>query len=445
MASSRTRTDAPPVAAVSGPQGLQDFIDDNDRLAPLLFVGRTREIDRTSRIVERVRAGSREGCTQVITAAPGAGKTALLRELARQLGNKKNVQVVQLNPEDFNDRALAVQNFLKQADDQAAREASAVRTETKGEQKQVSSGLSGVVQLHGGTQSSRSVQRSGKPVSFSDAFNLIQNKDKLVVVLVDEAQYWGADTNDGTSSLLSEAHQNKANLPLLIVAAGLGDTRERLRRRGVSKLATDPNPLVLGPLCDDDMCKVVEAFFDRFHIQGDPRLRAEWTQAIIERTNGWPRHLTNALRGAAQVLVEGDGDLEQSSLSDACDHGAAFRQQYYFDQVTPLLETPQLLSAVFTAMPDGTGASRFALKTAIDKAYEAYPSLADEMGRGEVVTKLLHQGLIQDYGQDRYDCPIPSMRDYVETFCAERGAPIGSSGGTVPSTPLPEPSGAMGG
>ena len=426
MASSRMRTDALLAAAesMSGPQGLQDFIDDNDRLAPLLFVGRTRAINRISRTVERVRAGSREGFTQVITGAPGAGKTALLRELAQQLVHKSNVRVVQLNPEDFNDRALAVQNFLKQA----AREASAVITETEGEQVQMSGGLPGVAQFQGGGQSSRSVQRSETPVSFSNAFDLMENKDKLVVVLVDEAQYWGADTNDGTSSLLSEAHQNKANLPLLIVAAGLGDTREMLRHRGVSKLATDPNPLVLGPLSNDDMSKVVEAFFDRFHIKGGPCLRAEWRQAIIERTNGWPRHLTNALRGAAQVLVARNGDLEQSWLSDACDQGAEFRQQYYFDQIAPFLETPQLLSAVFAAMPKGIGASRFALKNAIDKAYEAYPSLADEMGRGEVVTRLLHQGLIQDFGQNRYDCPIPSMRAYVDEFCAESGRQVRPDG-----------------
>lgn len=34
---------------------------------------------------------------------------------------------------------------------------------------------------------------------------------------------------------------------------------------------------------------------------------------------------------------------------------------------------------------------------------------------------LIYQGLIQDFGNDRYDCPIPSLRRYVEEFCKDGG------------------------
>ena len=55
---------------------------------------------------------------------------------------------------------------------------------------------------------------------------------------------------------------------------------------------------------------------------------------------------------------------------------------------------------------------------------KATPHLANEIDRSEVFAKLLHQGLVQDCGHDYYDCPIPSMRTYVEEFCAQRGCPI---------------------
>ena len=46
----------------------------------------------------------------------------------------------------------------------------------------------------------------------------------------------------GISSLLTEAHLNQQRLPLLVVAVGLGDTKEVLAQRGASKLATNDPP-----------------------------------------------------------------------------------------------------------------------------------------------------------------------------------------------------------
>ena len=47
-----------------------------------------------------------------------------------------------------------------------------------------------------------------------------------------------------------------------------------------------------------------------------------------------------------------------------------------------------------------------------------------KMDESEVFTALLNKGLIQDFGDNEYDCPIPSMRTYVEEFCAQSGCPI---------------------
>ena len=61
------------------------------------------------------------------------------------------------------------------------------------------------------------------------------------------------------------------------------------------------------------------------------------------------------------------------------------------------------------------------------------------MSRDRAFTTLLHKGLIQNFGQDRYDCPIPSLRTYVEKICAQNSCAIQ----TVEAPPVRELSGGM--
>ena len=404
-------------------EGLADFVADKDRDEPVRFAGREAEIQRLEATVGRAKA-KRAGLTEVITAAPGAGKTALLRELARRFRETNTARVVELDPEVFNEPARAMKLFLKQLDPAAARKVDAVTTDTKAAGMQVSASIPGVAGVSGSGKSLRSTQRTRLPARFEEAFELLQDKVTPITVLVDEAQNWGADmTVDerDISSLLSEIHQNKKRLPLLLITAGLGDAKEVLSRRGASRLATEAEPLVLGSLSDNEMREVVQAFFEKFRIEAEELEHAEWMDAIIAETSSWPRHLTNSLRGAAQVLLESGGDLTQSSLQAAVSKGTAYREQYYLEQVGPFVGMPQLLLAVYGSIPKETGATRYALDSAINRSYESNPQLAKKMAEEQVFTALIHQGLIQDFGGDRYDCPIPSLRRYVEKFCEDRG------------------------
>ena len=414
-----------PHAVEAGPdlEGLAEFVADKDRNEPVRFAGREVEIHRLKETVGRAKA-RRAGLTEVITAAPGAGKTALLRELARRFQDMKTARVVELDPEVFSEPARAMKLFLKQLDATAARKVDEITTDTVSGGMEVSAGVPGMASVSGGGLSAHSIRRTHLPTRFEEAFELLQDQDTPVAVLVDEVQNWGADmTVEGRdiSSLLSEIHQNKKRLPLLLIAAGLGDAKEVLSRRGASRMATEADPLVLGSLSDNEMREVVEAFFEKFRFEAGELELTQWMDAIITETSSWPRHLTNALRGAAEVLLENGGDLSQSSLIAAVEKGSAYRNQYYLEQVGSFVGMPQLLSAVYGSIPKETGATRYAIQKAIDQAYEEHPELADEIPKRDVFTRLLHQGLIQDYGQDRYDCPIPSLRHYVEEFCKDRG------------------------
>ena len=422
---------------------------EGDRTEPLHFAGRGAELWELEALLASVKKG-KAGQTRVITAAPGAGKTALLQELEARWRDNEIARPVYMRADSFSNPAEVIERMFAAIDPEAAERFGVVETET--ETQYAEGGVNAVVEAKVGRQSSYATQRTNLPVTFSTAFRELKGGETPVVLLVDEAQMWGTDKeerNRRISSLLAEAHVNETRLPLLIVAAGLGDAPEVVAERGASKLATG-SKLVLGPLTDDEMREVCDKFFDRYRITGGEEQRAEWTEAIIAGTDGWPRHLTNALRGAAETLIAGQGDLAQSSLEAARAGGQGFRREFYEDQLAPFQRMPELLSAVFAAMPQGAGTEGVFLRRAISRAYKETPDLADEMDRSEVFTKLLHKGLIQDFGDDRYDCPIPSMRTYVEEFCAQRGCPIvpavaeAVAPAAAAAPPVPEPSGGMG-
>lgn len=427
---------------ISGPDlaGLEKFVREGDRTEPLHFAGREAEIQAVEGLLDSVKEG-KAGRTRVITAAPGAGKTALLRQLEARWTKGGAARGLLLEAPLFSDPAAVAGRIFHAIDPEAAQRFGVVETETKARYGE--GGVSAAVAQKGGGRSERSVQRTSLPVTFLDALGELQDRETPVVLLVDEAQMWGTDQEDGgrwISNLLVEAHMNLRRLPLLIVAAGLGDAPDAVALRGASKLVTE-DTTVLGPLSSDEMGEVCATFFERFRIAGSREQRADWTRSIIAGTDGWPRHLTNALRGAAQSLIAGQGDLARSSLEAARAGGQGLRRKFYYDQTKPYQRMPELLAAVFSAMPGSIGAAGSRIEDAIDTAYEAHPKLHGRMARTRVFTALLHQGLIQDFGLDQYDCPIPSLRRYVEEFCAHNGCAIESAA----APPIAEPSGGLGG
>ena len=432
-------TAKPPSVSVPDIEGLKAYIVDGDRQAPVRFAGRAREIETILALAGRARHG-KVGLTHVISAAPGAGKTALLREVAARCTTQGVARPVYLQAKTFSNPANVIQALLEDVDPEAAERLGLVETRTQGSSVGAEAGAA-VPGLKAGVQgeSHESIARQRKtlPTDFEEAFELLADKKTPIVLLVDEAQAWEGDLPSGRSGLLMDAHVNRKRLPLLIIAAGLGNAPAAVAKRGASKLKTEEGLLVLGALSEDEMREVCSAFFDHYGITGSEARRAEWTEALITGTDGWPRHLTNVLRGAATQLAKAGGDLEKASLKEALQSASRFRRQYYDDQLSPFEGMPELLTEVFTAMPRG-GGSKAKVENAIDDAYDAFPRLERRMPCTEVFKNLLHQGLIQKMRPGRYDCPIPSLRSAVEALCAEEGSPVAGNEDDEQQN-LPEP------
>ena len=108
--------------------GLRGFVRRSDRGTPLHFVGREAEIRRLGEVLEdtlqayKTGDGSQTGNTQLITAAPGAGKSALLEELKENWEAKGVARVVQLSVSMLADHAESVRELLIQLNPVAAEE-----------------------------------------------------------------------------------------------------------------------------------------------------------------------------------------------------------------------------------------------------------------------------------------------------------------------------------
>ena len=373
----------------------------------------------------------------------------MLEELKENWEAKGVARVVQLHVSTLADRTATYREFVSQLNPVAAEQFGVTTTESK------TAGIGYVFVLTSQTGEQRTQQlplTANAVVRWLKSEERSENGDVPIVLLVDEVQNLRLENQEnaaGTGSLLRDVHEGVKGTPIMLVLAGLGDSIEVLEEWGISRLE-GKSRITLGGLSLKDMREATEKFFGFFHVRGSLAERAIWAEAIAEETSGWPQHLVNGLCGAAEAIVEGHGDLAQSSLEAALAHGSAHRRNYYIERNQQFQRMPELLSAVFAAMPQGAGTEGVFLRRAISRAYKETPDLADEMDRSEVFTKLLHKGLIQDFGDDRYDCPIPSMRTYVEEFCAQRGCPIvpavaeAVAPAAAAAPPVPEPSGGMG-
>ena len=405
-------------------RGMQDFVADRDREDPLAFVGRSHEIAEINQVVGRVAAGKTKGLTQIITGAPGAGKTALLGELKKRWANNTPGQpplAVELPAAVFETPPEAISMVLDAMDPVKAREIGAVITETTTGELGVAAGIKA-----GGSRA-RSVQY-GRPVEWLGRLaGMYPDWTRPIVLMVDEAQNMRADhQEDGRTlnRLLEEIHQGNHGLPLLLIAAGLGNTVDRLEDMGLSRPAGRSTHR-LGRLSYGECSEATQRIFGRFRVQGDEAARRTWIEAIIRSSDGWPHHLQNNLQGACMALAEAGGDLGRASLEKAMQEGAAARLEYYDRRLGPLRKAGSAVHAAIQALDGERGASYGDLEAAVHAGLQAEaakrPGVMKRWDSDIVMSSMIHRGIIQEHEQGRYQCPIPSMRQYILDTCAPSG------------------------
>jgi len=411
MTSSREDRTVP----VPGPDiaGLRAFALEDDRLPPAAFVGRQDVIADIERAVAEASAGgvAVRGRTRLIFGAPGAGKTALLHELARRwrarvtAGDTSAPIPVDCEPGELTSPVAFTEAILSALVPDSSYDAATATTIEGG------GGVPGVAGLRVSRTKSvpsflESVQAGRTPWSVIREAMRPEYPIRAVVLLVDEVQTVPGDPDEeGRTRLLAEVHGGRHGLPIMAVLGGLGNSRQVMVRRGISRFARDAVHAL--PLLTDDECgEAVEHFLSRHRIPGDERARTRWREGIAAACNGWPQHLHNYLCGAARVLADVGGDLERADLSATLAAGDEWRRDYYDARLEGVGADLPMVAAVVGRTPE-SGAPTHRI---VEWCREAMG--AAEQG-SDLYARMIHDGVLQEMPGGLVACPIPSFRRYI--------------------------------
>ena len=393
--------------------GLQAFALEDDRLPPPAFVGRRDIIADIEHAVARAAAGgvAVRGRTRLVFGAPGAGKTALLDELARRWraraaeGDASAPVPVDCEPGELTSPVAFAEAILFALVPGSSWDA-AKSTTTEG-----GGGVPGVAKASVSRTTSvpsliDSVQAGRTPWAAVREATQPERLVRPVVLLVDEAQNMPGDPGgDGRTRLLTEIHGGRHGLPILAVLGGLGSSKQIMVRRGISRFARGAvHSLPL--LADTESAEAVKHFLARHRITGGREAKARWRRRIAKACNGWPQHLHNYLCGAARALADAGGDLERADLDAALAAGDDWRRQYYDARLEGVNADFPAVAEVVGRIPE----SGAAMHRIVEWCREATGTAA---AGSDLHARMIHDGVLQEMPGGLVTCPIPSFRRYI--------------------------------
>ena len=393
--------------------GLQAFALEDDRLPPAAFVGRQDIIADIERAVSQAAAGGAaiRGRTRLVFGAPGAGKTALLYELARRWreraadGDASAPIPVDCEPGELTSPVAFTEAVLSALiPDPSYDVATSTTSEGRG-------GVPGVAGLSVSRATSvpslvESVQAGRTPWAAIREAIQPARLTLPVVLLVDEAQNMPGDPDgDDRTRLLAETHDGRHGLPIVAVLGGRGDSKQVMAQRGISRFARDAvHSLPL--LTDTESGEAVERFLARHRIVGEEEAKGRWQRRIAEACNGWPQHLHNYLCGAARALADARGDLEHADLDAALATGEDWRRQYYDARLEGVnADLPAIADVVGRIREPGAPMHRI-----VEWCRGATGTAA---AGSDLHARMIHDGILQEMPGGLVTCPIPSFRRYI--------------------------------
>ncbi|MCY3793287.1 MAG: AAA family ATPase [Gammaproteobacteria bacterium] len=415
--------------AARSPESLQEKLsrlaDAGERGDPLVFSGRGDEIKRIIRASGNSPHDGARGQTFVIWGAPGAGKTALIHELARRLsaGGASTV-ILEMVPSD--EGVMAVYQTLLSAISGIPPE-EARTTRSKG--TAVAGGVGGVV------SGKRVTGESVAPQVALDAAMIAArcsperlSRTQPVVVFVDEVQ--NLRPGSGAAKLLEDLH-TQGKLPVLLVCAGLSTSSARLADAGISRVSAS-HQIRLGGLAADEAIDCAErtlAFSRQWGVDAPGEEIKVWAEDIAEASDLWPRHLQCYLQAVWALLAEQDApSLASASLEDALAKGRELREAYYLDRLSNSGVPLEVAGTLHGCLADGRALD---LGAATDLAGEAIDGRLSARARERVrsvfptdsdcINAMLRSGLVSLDERDLCISPIPSMTGFILDRCEGLG------------------------
>ena len=401
---------------------LANWASIGDREAPVAFVGREREIDLAVRQLATWRPGETPGRTIVAQGGPGAGKTALLREMARRLPERIPDAGAIYRPTPWSCRT--VRNLLATL----AERMMGIPGNPLGSTAH-REGTNGAKPV---ATASQTHSRATAPAALStwDDFETLfasqASAAKPTLLLVDEIQRMENDLE--TRELLYHLH-GQTTFPILLVCGGLSVSASHLEGLGLSRLA-EKSILHVAALTLDEAQQSLEESLRILaqDVGGIPGHFDQWARRLAPATQGWPQHITCHFQAAVRALLESDEPtFEDANLRRTVALAEVDMRSYYDRRLEAARTSPLIVYALYEATRTNpvNRADAMAIVNAVVPTldpHEQEDHRASFRRSGECVDQMLYAGVLGHATASRrspLSIPIPSMANHVANLLTE--------------------------
>ena len=352
------------------------------------FHGRKKIRKRFADLLNDAAKDTHDSTIVLVQGPPGAGKTALLHELATNAAKgKQKWDVKVLTP-------LTLESPAAMAD--ALGVQYAIQTDRK---------LGGNLKV---VERSRTKMLAGLNSVRAVLEDAVGRKGRLLFVL-DEAQR--LQTQVGRPSLtqvedtLDAIRNAMLGRSVVLLAGGLGHTSKVFEQLGILRLEGKCK-INLGRLDSADERAVIRDWLEK-EGQAEEDV-VPWIDAISRETQGWPQHIIVYSRLAAWHIQADKGRLDSAGLLQTLKEGRAAREDYYRQRLEGVDARDQVLLGLVVVF---CGRREHWSLDDLDAVMSTRTR-----GRGvtpeDVVDRLIAKGVIADnYG--KYHVPIPSMETWL--------------------------------
>ena len=396
---------------------LRTLAESGERHDPLVFGGRAQIIDKVMRIAGHLPPNGPKGNTILIHGAPGAGKTALVCEIARRLEKEGAVTIVQ--PEiPAPGRIQAIYAAL--ATDLAGVRPELGRTTVRADT---------VLSIRpGGVGGDRSEGISVAPPALEDPESIADLRagrswrpNERAVVFIDEIQNIAPNPQADECRFVRAMH-TQDRIPVLLVCSGLSNSEDALGRAGLSRLGTE-NCIPLGSLTHEETLDCARATLDFVRQRGLPGsdgAAQRWAGRIASSSDGWPRHLQNYFTATWETLAAQDiPSLDAADLDATIRRGDARREDYYINRVSRTGLPISVVGALHEQLALGESLDEYQVMSVIDDAIAALPEGVRRSIKGrfaasdDCLDNLLRAGIVSLDQHKRCVSPIPSLHQFI--------------------------------
>ena len=393
---------------------VQDYIDTGDRGEEPCFVGRADLFDKVRSMVRSARRGARDSRTIIVNGAPGAGKTAFVREVHKRW--RDAAVVVELEPGDMNPVKLfrKVSGIL---DVRVSERKDRARTSDVGASAGFAKArMSETITTVSPGDLERLRESDGVPWELlQERFGKHLNKDRPLILLCDEAQ--NLTPSDARATFLGSLHHgdhdNRTPIPLVPVFAGLADTRTRLRDCGLTR-PTEDNVIPLSGLSREESQEYALRVLEHLGAVATQGELVRWRDWFVDNCDCWPQHLRSQMTAVAKAMRRTDSrTLRQLDGAWIARTASERRNGQYGDRLEAVGPNyPQALVAELAETADRNGGAR---REQLIEVADAYAVRTGKSFTGEgVVADAIHAGVLQHIKPGHiYGCPIPSLRKWL--------------------------------